>query len=77
MLEGGPSGRLVSLSNRVSPAFPLEPAGGIPITYANDLDIAADGTVFFTDCQNITTALNRRAGEGVACLRAGEGTADQ
>ena len=61
MLEGGPSGRLVSLSNRVSPAFPLEPAGGIPITYANDLDIAADGTVFFTDCQNITTALNRQA----------------
>ena len=58
MLEGGPNGRLVYLANRVSLSSPLDP--GSQITYADDLDIAADGTIYFTDAQNITTAPNRQ-----------------
>ncbi len=29
-----------------------------PISYANDLDIAPDGRIFFTDCSDIPPALN-------------------
>ena len=63
MMEDGPSGRLVSLANRVSPSSTLDP--GSQITFADDLDIASDGTIYFTDAQNITTAPNRQvAGQG-------------
>ena len=30
----------------------------VPIKYANDLDIAPDGTVYFTDCSHIAPPLN-------------------
>lgn len=45
------SGRVVLLANRVASSSPLEP--GSPIIYANDLDIAPDGTVYFTTSINI------------------------
>lgn len=41
------------LSNRVSSSSAMQP--DTPITYANDLDIASDGTIYFTDSVNITT----------------------
>jgi sugar lactone lactonase YvrE len=41
------------LSHRVSRSSPMQP--DTPITYANDLDIASDGTIYFTDSVNITT----------------------
>lgn len=46
MLEAT-SGRIVLLANRVSNSSAASP--GSPIMYANDLDIAADGTIYFTD----------------------------
>ena len=36
-------------------------AGGRPIAYANDLDLAADGTIFFSDSTCIPPALNQAA----------------
>ena len=45
MLEKA-TGKLVVLANQVSKESPLSP--GIGIGYANDLDIAQDGTIFFT-----------------------------
>jgi len=58
MLEGGEGGRLVVLANRVSPSTDVDP--GTPIVYANALDISASsGIVYFSDSQNITTALNK------------------
>ena len=54
MLEAG-SGKLLILANRVSPSSAIEP--GSVITYANDIDMVS-GTVYFSDCHNITTALN-------------------
>ncbi|GAX85618.1 hypothetical protein CEUSTIGMA_g13033.t1 [Chlamydomonas eustigma] len=45
------------LANRVSLNSAIDP--GSIITYANDLDIASDGKVFFSDSLNISTALNR------------------
>lgn len=45
MLEKATS-KLVILSNQVSEDSPLSP--GIKTNYANDLDIAKDGTVYFT-----------------------------
>ncbi|KAG1670192.1 hypothetical protein FOA52_014968 [Chlamydomonas sp. UWO 241] len=53
MLEAS-TGRVIILSSHVTDAPPGSP--GALITYANDLDIAPDGTIYFTDCQNITTA---------------------
>jgi hypothetical protein len=47
------SKQVVLLSNRVSSSSPMQP--DTPITYANDLDIASDGTIYFTDSVNITT----------------------
>jgi hypothetical protein len=40
------------LTNRVSSSSRLQP--GSLINYANDLDIAADGTIYFTDSVNIS-----------------------
>lgn len=40
------TGKLVILSNQVSADSPLSP--GVNTNYANDLDIAKDGTVYFT-----------------------------
>ncbi|GBF92278.1 strictosidine synthase [Raphidocelis subcapitata] len=45
------TGRVELLTDRVSDSSPLDP--GSFITYANDLDIAADGRVYFTSCSNI------------------------
>lgn len=47
------SKELVVLSNRVSSSSPMQP--DTPIAYANDLDIASDGTIYFTDSVNIST----------------------
>jgi sugar lactone lactonase YvrE len=35
--------------------------GGRPVTYANDLDIAADGKIYFSDSSVIPPALNEAA----------------
>lgn len=51
------SGKLSILANAVSRASQIDP--GSPISYANDLDIASDGTVYFTDSTAIPVALNR------------------
>lgn len=50
MLEAE-TGHVVLLSNRVSASSPLQPH--TPLTYTNDLDIAADGTIYFTDSVEI------------------------
>ena len=42
------SGDVTLLATHVSSSSPIDP--GTPITYANDLAIAADGTVYFTSC---------------------------
>jgi len=47
------SKEVVLLTHRVSSTSPLQP--DTPITYANDLDIAKDGTIYFTDSVNITS----------------------
>lgn len=52
-----PRTQLVVLANSVSPSSPLDP--GTPITYADGLDIAADGTIYFTDAQSVPTAMRR------------------
>lgn len=44
------------LTNRVSSSSRLQP--GSLINYANDLDIAADGTIYFTDSVNISPHRN-------------------
>jgi len=50
--------RISILANEVSPDSPLAPA--TRIAYANDLDIAADGAVFFSDSSDITPSQNRQ-----------------
>lgn len=45
------------LATHVSQSSPIDP--GSEITYANDLAIASDGTVYFTSCTDIVPALNR------------------
>lgn len=47
------SKKVVMLTHRVSSTSPLQP--DTPVTYANDLDIAKDGTIYFTDSVNITS----------------------
>jgi sugar lactone lactonase YvrE len=51
MLEAA-TNRVVVASNRVSRSSALGP--GSPITYANDLDIAKNGSVFFTTSVDMT-----------------------
>ena len=52
------SGAIEVLSNAVH-----GPDGAAtPFQYANDLDVAADGTVYFTSCTNHTVALNPAGG---------------
>ena len=46
-------GKVVLLTSRVSSDSPLAP--GSDITYANDLVIAKDGTIYFTDSTTIHT----------------------
>uniref|UniRef100_A0A383VRX2 SMP-30/Gluconolactonase/LRE-like region domain-containing protein n=1 Tax=Tetradesmus obliquus TaxID=3088 RepID=A0A383VRX2_TETOB len=48
--------QVVILTNHVSSSSPLEP--GSPILYANDLDVAKDGTVYFTTSVDITLHRN-------------------
>jgi hypothetical protein len=50
MLEAG-TNRVVILANRVSASSPLYP--NEPLMYTNDLDIAPDGTIYFTDSVNV------------------------
>lgn len=45
------SNRVVILTNRVSKSSPIDP--DTPIIYANDLDVAKDGTIYFTTSVNI------------------------
>lgn len=45
------------LANRASVTSPLQP--GSPIHYANDLDIASEGSIYFTDSTAIPPALTR------------------
>jgi len=47
LIKLDPQGNVLLLSARVSDDSPLDP--GTLITYANDLDISSDGTVYFTD----------------------------
>jgi sugar lactone lactonase YvrE len=42
------SGAVTILASHVSANSAIDP--GTPITYANDLSIAADGTIYFTSC---------------------------
>ncbi|GMH38773.1 hypothetical protein BSKO_06657 [Bryopsis sp. KO-2023] len=49
------SGRIEILANRVSDNSPKDPR--TTITYANDLDIARDGTIYFTDSSKVPVAL--------------------
>jgi sugar lactone lactonase YvrE len=44
--------RVVMLTNRVSKSSPIDP--DTPILYANDLDVAKDGTIYFTTSVDIT-----------------------
>ena len=62
-------GRLVVLANRASPKSLLRP--GSLINYANDLDIASDGTIYFTDSTDIPVVPNWHASEGGWCGRGG------
>lgn len=39
------------LANRVAPTSPTH--AGMPLIYTNDLDIASDGTVYFTTSINV------------------------
>jgi hypothetical protein len=50
MLEAG-TNKVVILTNRVSTSSPLHPNS--PLTYTNDLDIAPDGTIYFTDSVDV------------------------
>lgn len=50
MLPQG-SGQVELVANRVSSSSPLEP--GEPIIYANDMDIAPDGMVYFTSSNDV------------------------
>jgi hypothetical protein len=50
MLEAK-ANRVVILTNRVSASSPLYPDS--PLVYTNDLDIAADGTIYFTDSVDV------------------------
>jgi sugar lactone lactonase YvrE len=54
------------LTSRVSSSSPMQP--DTPITYANDLDIGSDGTIYFTDSVNIST--HRWALQAEAVMRA-------
>eukprot|EP00878_Enallax_costatus_P028517 GHUV01030808.1.p1 GENE.GHUV01030808.1~~GHUV01030808.1.p1 ORF type:complete len:341 (+),score=29.56 GHUV01030808.1:466-1488(+) len=55
MLEAG-TNRVVLLTNHISSTSPLEP--NTPVTYTNDLDIATDGTIYFTDSADINPHRN-------------------
>jgi sugar lactone lactonase YvrE len=44
--------RVVILTNRVSKSSPIDPDS--PIIYANDLDVAKDGNIYFTTSVDIT-----------------------
>eukprot|EP00192_Tetraselmis_astigmatica_P021863 CAMPEP_0117664066 /NCGR_PEP_ID=MMETSP0804-20121206/8989_1 /TAXON_ID=1074897 /ORGANISM="Tetraselmis astigmatica, Strain CCMP880" /LENGTH=290 /DNA_ID=CAMNT_0005471209 /DNA_START=837 /DNA_END=1709 /DNA_ORIENTATION=+ len=60
LIQVDPStGAIAILSNEVSPESPLAP--GTRIGYANDLDVAQDGTIYFSDSSAITPALNRES----------------
>ncbi|WIA20276.1 hypothetical protein OEZ85_006109 [Tetradesmus obliquus] len=50
MLEAG-TNKVVILANRVSASSPMYP--NTPLSYTNDLDIAADGTIYFTDSVDV------------------------
>lgn len=55
MLERA-SGKVVILASQVSADSPKDP--GSVISYANDLDIAHDGTVYFTTSSDIPVVPN-------------------
>ena len=55
MLEQA-SGKVVILASQVSDDSPLDP--GSVINYANDLDIAGDGTIYFTTSSEIPVVPN-------------------
>lgn len=50
MLEAD-TNRVVLLTNHVSSSSSIQP--NTPITYTNDLDIASDGTIYFTDSVDV------------------------
>eukprot|EP00803_Ostreobium_quekettii_P002281 evm.model.scf_18.14 EVM.evm.TU.scf_18.14 scf_18:86380-87576(-) len=56
MVENG-TRRLVVLANRVADDSPLDP--GTEIRFANDLDVAADGTVYFSSSSDLRVAIDR------------------
>eukprot|EP00882_Tetradesmus_deserticola_P023565 GHRQ01025656.1.p1 GENE.GHRQ01025656.1~~GHRQ01025656.1.p1 ORF type:complete len:145 (+),score=36.02 GHRQ01025656.1:617-1051(+) len=47
------SNRVVILTNRVSKSSPIDPDS--PIIYANDLDVAKDGSIYFTTSVDVST----------------------
>ncbi|MEW5316240.1 MAG: hypothetical protein WDW38_007621 [Sanguina aurantia] len=53
---GSQARRITILTSRVSGASRLDP--GSPITYANDLDVHPDGTVYFTASQDISVGVS-------------------
>jgi sugar lactone lactonase YvrE len=55
-----PSRRVVLLTSRVDDADELQP--GTDIHYANDLDIAPDGSVYFTDSAHGVWPVRSRLG---------------
>eukprot|EP00878_Enallax_costatus_P006815 GHUV01007143.1.p1 GENE.GHUV01007143.1~~GHUV01007143.1.p1 ORF type:complete len:316 (+),score=46.82 GHUV01007143.1:490-1437(+) len=54
---GYTSGAITLVATHVSDTSPLDP--GSEITYANDLAIASDGTIYFTSCTDIVPPLNQ------------------
>jgi hypothetical protein len=62
MLEAG-TNNVVILANRVSASSPLYPDS--PLMYTNDLDIAADGTIYFTDSVDVNPHRNAQHNNSV------------
>ena len=56
MLEKG-TNKVVVLSGQVSDDSPLDP--GVVLNYANDVDIAQDGTVYLTTSSEIPVVPNK------------------
>jgi hypothetical protein len=62
MLEAG-TNRVVILANRVSASSALYP--NEPLAYTNDLDIAPDGTIYFTDSVDVNPHRNAQHNNNV------------
>lgn len=62
MLEAG-TNRVVLLTNHVSSSSAIQP--NTPLTYTNDLDIASDGIIYFTDSVDVSPHRNAQHSNSV------------